>query len=220
MKFINLLQNFVGSINKINSSPVDIDIRVFYLNKNKTTFHIKKIDEDNIPLDIDYWEISLVLEQITNGNEGAPFLYNTINSPNYRIPNELGLELIENKDKLIGKPLIDGSLKFCEKKLGLALNKFELPGGKIPVPHKQIYYACSDLLELYYNLTNNITYPFDVGVDILNIKENKMSLNDSIDILNTIKDKIVSLGINYEPDIEWRNNFIDKCYKFYDTQNK
>ena len=76
------------------------------------------------------------------------------------------------------------------------------------------------MLELYYNLTNNITYPFDVGVDILNIKENKMSLNDSIDILNTIKDKIVSLGINYEPDIEWRNNFIDKCYKFYDTQNK
>lgn len=217
MRFVHILQNYVGSFTRFESNPTDIDIRFFYLhNVTKNSFHIKKksIDSDKI-LDIDYWEIETVLNEILNGGDCAPFLFNTITSPKYSDPLEIGNELIENRQRLIGKELIDGSLKYIDRKLLLANGEFPLPNNKTATPHKQIYYACSDLIELYLNLTNEIHYPIKLEKNILDIKNGIISHNDSIEILYDIRSKVVGLNINNKPDLKWGNEFIQNCYKYY-----
>ena len=222
MRLIYILQNYTGSITKYESTPSDIDVRVFFLNNNvKINYHIKKYNEKlKKDLDIDYWEISTALKQILNGDDCSPFLYNSINSPKYNESSELGLELIENRGRLIGLPLINGAIKYSERKLSLANGEFPLPDNKTATPHKQIYYACSDLMELYYGLTNNLQYPLKMDKNILDIKENNISHKDSIEILNDIKLKLLGLGINNKPDLEWGDNFIKKCYEYYNGLQK
>jgi predicted nucleotidyltransferase len=217
MRFIHILQNYVGSVTRFESTPSDIDVRFFFLsNKAKLNFHIRKYSEEfKKELDIDYWEISKVMNQILNGDDCSPFLFNTINSPKYVEPSELGLELIENRERLIGRPLIDGAIKYSERKLSLANGEFPLPENKTTVPHKQLYYACSDLMELYYSLSNDLVYPIKIEKNILDIKENKISHKGSIEILDDVKLKLLSLGINNKPDLEWGNKFIEDCYKQY-----
>jgi hypothetical protein len=209
MRFIYILQNYTGSVTRFNSLPSDVDIRFFYLHENmKHNYHIQKNN-----LDIDYWETETALNQILMGEDCAPFLFNSLTSPKYKEPLELGLELMKNKEKLIGKPLIDGSIKYAERKLSLANGEYPLPEGKTVTPYKQIYYACSDLMELYHNLTNDLSYPLNLDNNILDIKENKITHKESIEILDEIKLKLISLGINNKPDFKWKDKFIKKCYK-------
>lgn len=222
MRFIYILQNYVGSTTRFESNPSDIDIRFFYLHKTtKNTFHIpkKSFNSDKI-LDIDYWETESALNQILNGEDCSPFLFNSLTSPKYLDPSELGIELIENRERLIGRPLIDGTIKYMERKLSLANGEYPLPPNKTATTYKQVYYACSDLMELYYNLTNNLSYPVKIGKNILDIKENKITHNESIEILDDIKLKVLSLGIKNKPDFEWSKNFIKKCYSHYNTFQK
>jgi hypothetical protein len=218
MRFVHILQNYVGSATRFDSNPGDIDIRLFYLHPlTKNSFHIKNRDKNsNKILDIDYWETELALNEILKGGDCAPFLFNTITSPKYIDPLDIGIELIENKNRLIGKPLIDGTLKYVERKLLLANGEFPLPQNKTATTYKQVYYACSDLMELYYNLTNNLSYPLKLDKNILDIKENKINHKESIEILDDIKLKILSLNINNNPDSKWCGEFIQKCYKYYD----
>jgi hypothetical protein len=65
-------------------------------------------------LDIDYWETETALNQILKGEDCAPFLFNSLTTPKYSDPSELGIELMENKERLIGRPLIDGTIKYME----------------------------------------------------------------------------------------------------------
>lgn len=217
MRFEYIIQNYVGSITRTDLLTNDIDIRSFYLNKKaKFNFHIKKYNKELKKIvDIDKWEISLVIDQILEGKDCSPFLFNTITSTIYKSPTELGLELINNKYRLIGKPLINGALKYSERKVGLANGDYPLPENKTSLSHKQLYYACSDLTELYYGLTDNLEYPLKLNKNILDIKENKISYNDSIDILEDIKLKLLNLKINNAPDIEWGEKFIKNCYEHY-----
>jgi predicted nucleotidyltransferase len=217
MKFEYILQNYVGSTTRFQSSVNDIDVRFFFVNnKSKFNFHTKKYNEEfKKIIDTDRWEISVVLNQILNGEDCAPFLFNTITSPTYKSPTELGLELIKNKDRLIGKPLIDGAIKYSERKVSLANGTYPLPENKSSISHKQVYYACSDLIELYYGLSNNLEYPLKLGENILDIKENNITYNESIEILEDIKLRLLSLRINDTPDIKWCENFIKNCYNHY-----
>lgn len=218
MRFFHILQNYVGSTTRFESTPSDIDVRFFYLHKTtKNTFHIsKKSSDSDKMLDIDYWETELALNQILNGEDCAPFLFNTLTSPIFNTPTELGEELINNRERLIGRPLIDGTIKYLDRKLALANGKYPLPPNKTATTYKQVYYACSDLMELYYNLTNNLSYPLKLDKNILDIKENKINHKESIEILDDIKLKILSLNINNTPDSKWCGEFIQKCYKYYD----
>lgn len=222
MRFIHILQNYVGSTTRFESSPNDIDIRFFYLHKTtKSTFHVSKksLDSDKM-LDIDYWETELALKQILNGEDCAPFLFNSLTTPKYLDPSELGIELIENRERLIGRPLIDGTIKYVERKLSLANGEYPLPPNKTATTYKQVYYACSDLMELYYNLSNNLSYPLRLDKNILDIKENRISHKESVEILDDIKLKVLSLSINNKPDFEWSDKFVKKCYSHYDTLQK
>ena len=217
MRFEYIIQNYVGSVTRFQSSVNDIDVRAFFINNNaKYNFHTKKYNEElkNI-VDTDRWEISLVLKQILNGEDCSPFLFNTITSPIYKDATELGIELIQNKDRLIGKPLIDGAIKYSERKVALANGTYPLPENKSSTPHKQIYYACSDLIELYYGLNNDLTYPLQLEKNILDIKENNICYNESIEILEDIKLKLLSLKINNTPDIKWGEKFVKDCYEQY-----
>ena len=174
MRFVHILQNYVGSVTRFESTPSDIDVRFFFLHENiKNSFHIQKKDiEPGKIYDIDYWETELALNQILNGGDCAPFLFNTLTSPTYTTPTEFGAELIKNKERFIGRPLIEGTLKYLERKLSLANGEFPLPENKTATTYKQVYYACSDLMELYYNLTNNLSYPVKIGKNKL--YENKL----------------------------------------------
>jgi len=217
MRFIPILENYVGSKTRMGFSPNDIDVRIFYLNKNfEGNFHISKkcIKTENI-LDVDYWEIKQVIKQITEGFDCAAFLYNTISSPNYNNPSEHGLVLIENKEKLIGKSLIDGTLKYVERKIFMANGNHETPKTKSEIIFKHIYYACSDLTELYYNLINDLNYPLKINDDVLKIKQNSKTYKESIDILEDIKKKIIDLKIKNNPDYAWTNQFVKNCYSDY-----
>lgn len=219
MRFIHIIQNYVGSTTRFESSPSDIDIRFFYLHKiTKSSFHINKksLDSDKM-LDIDYWETETALNQILKGEDCAPFLFNSLTTPKYSDPSELGIELMENKERLIGRPLIDGTIKYMERKLSLANGTYPLPKNKTATSYKQVYYACSDLMELYYNLSNNLSYPLKLDKNILDIKENKITHKESLEILDDIKLKVLSLGINNNPDLQWGKEFIKKCYNHYDT---
>jgi hypothetical protein len=218
MKFIPILENYVGSTTRFELSPNDIDIRVFYLNKNfNGNFHIpKKCLKTKSILDVDYWEIKQVIKQITEGLDCAPFLYNTITSPSYEKPSEIAIELIQNKEKLICKKLIDGALKYTERKIFMANGNCETPKNESETIFKHIYYACSDLTELYYNLINDLNYPLKMDNEILKIKQNHKTYKESIDILEDIKKKVVNLKINNEPDYEWINQFVKKCYINYE----
>jgi predicted nucleotidyltransferase len=217
MKFEYIIQNYVGSTTRFQSSVNDIDVRFFFINdKAKFNFHTKKYnDELKKTIDTDRWEISVVLNQILNGEDCAPFLFNTITSPIYKSPTELGLELIKNKDRLIGKPLIDGAIKYSQRKVSLANGTYPLPENKSSTSHKQVYYACSDLMELYHGLNNDLTYPLKLEKNIFDIKENNISYNESIEILEDIKLRLLSLSINDTPDIKWCENFIKNCYNHY-----
>lgn len=217
MRFKYIIQNYVGSTTRFEASVNDIDIREFFLNSNaKLSFHVKKYNEVlGKIIDTDRWEISTALKQILTGEDCAPFLFNTITSPVYKEPTELGFKLINNKHRLIGKPLIDGAIKYSERKVSLANQTYPLPLGKTSVSHKQIYYACSDLIELHYALNGDLSYPLKLDKSILEIKENKICYKDSIEILEDIKTKLVNLKINNTPDIEWGENFIKDCYKNY-----
>lgn len=219
MRFIHILQNYVGSTTRFEFQPSDIDIRFFYLHKTtKTNFHIlKKSLNSNQILDINYWETETVLNQILKGEDCSPFLYNSLTSPKYLDPSELGIELMENRERLIGRPLIDGTIKYMERKLSLSNGTYPLPENKTATTYKQVYYACSDLMELYYNLSNNLSYPLKLDKNILDIKENKITYKESLEILEDIKLKVLSLGINTNPDLEWGKKFIKKCYNHYDT---
>jgi len=222
MNFIHILQNYVGSVTRFESTPSDVDVRFFFLHeKVKNSFHIQKkgIEPGKI-YDIDYWETELALNQILNGEDCAPFLFNTLTTPIYITPTELGIELIENRERFIGRPLIDGTLKYLDRKLSLSNGEFPLPNNKTATTYKQVYYACSDLMELYYNLNNDLSYPLKIDKNILDIKENKITHNESIEILEDIKLKVLSLGINNKPDFEWSNKFVKKCYLHYNTFQK
>ena len=47
--------------------------------------------------------------------------------------------------------------------------------------------------------------------------KNKITYKESLEILEDIKLKVLSLGINNNPDLEWGKKFIKKCYNHYDT---
>jgi hypothetical protein len=218
MRFIHILQNYTGSITRFDSSPNDIDIRFFYLHKKiKNSFHVRKKNTDSeMMLDIDYWETEEALNQILEGEDCAPFLFNTLSCPEYIKPLNFGLNLIENRKRLIGKPLIDGAIKYADRKLSLANGSFPLPNNKTATKYKQMYYACSDLMELYYNLTNDLSYPLKFNNDILEIKQNKITYNESLEILSEIKLKLLDLKIKNKPDFDWSNRFVKDCYSHYD----
>lgn len=217
MRFEYIIQSYVGSTTRLETSVNDIDTRSFFVNdKARLNFHIKKYNKElKKTIDNDRWEISRVLTQILTGEDCAPFLFNTITSPVYKEPTDLGLELIDNKYKLIGKPLIDGAIKYSERKVSLANGTYLLPENKRAVSHKQIYYACSDLTELYYALNNDLAYPLKLEKSILDIKENKISYDESIEVLEDIKTKVLNLKINNAPDIKWGEKFVKDCYKNY-----
>lgn len=220
MRFISILENYVGSSTRFEFSPNDIDIRIFYINNNfNGNFHIpKKCLKTKDILDVDYWEINQVIKQITEGLDCAPFLYNTISSPNYKNPSEYGSLLIQNKEKLIGKSLIDGTLKYVERKIFMANGNYKTPKNESKIIFKHLYYACSDLTELYYNLTNDLNYPLIINNDILKIKQNCKTYSESIDILEDIKKKVLNLRIKNEPDFVWLNLFLKNCYDNYEQK--
>lgn len=218
MRFIPILENYVGSSTRFEFSPNDTDIRIFYMNKNfNGNFHLfKKCIKTKNMLDVDYWEINRVIEQITEGFDCSPFLYNTITSPNYNLPLEIAFDLIKNRERLASKKLIFGALKYAERKIFMSNDNNISIKKESKVNFKHLYYACSDLTELYLNLTNNLNYPIKMDNEIFKIKQNGKTYNESIEILEDIKKKLNDLKIKNEPDYEWANEFVKKCYLTYD----
>lgn len=210
----SIFWKYVGSYSRKNMEHNDIDIRTFYLtNYAKRDFHDRIYDNKiNKIIDIDYWELGLALENIINGKPSI-FLYNTLFCEDYKPIDHNGKKLIENHDKLYGKNLIDSAINYIDKKLKMVETNFLY--SPLVSSHKTIYYACTDVNELLWNLNGNYGIKMELSKDILDIKNEKMVLEDAIIFVNELKKEISSLNITNEPNREWVDNYIKEVYSEY-----
>lgn len=210
----NILWKFVGSYSKKGIDYNDIDIRTFYLtNYAKRDFHDRVFDKKtNKIIDFDYWELELALKNIIEGKPNI-FLYNTLFCDDYRTIDYYGKKLVENHDKLHGKNLIESAVSYIDKKL-LMVELGDFYNQSISA-HKTIYYACSDVSELLWNMDGNYGIKMELSKDILDIKNEKMTIYDAIIFVTELKQKVLSLNITNDPDIEWVDNYIKEVYSDY-----
>jgi hypothetical protein len=210
----SIFWKYVGSYSKKNMEYNDIDVRTFYLtNYAKRDFHDRIYDKKtNKIIDIDYWELGLALENIINGEPNI-FLYNTLFCEDYKPIDYYGKKLVENHDKLYGKNLIDSAINYIDKKLNMVkTNSLYSP---LVSSHKTIYYACADVSELLWNLSGNCGIKMELSKDIVDIKNERMPLEDAIYFATEVKREVLKLNISNNPDYEWVDNYIKEVYSEY-----
>ncbi len=215
----NLFWKYVGSYTKKNIIPNDIDVRTFYLTKYaKRDFHDKILDKSTGKVyDFDYWELSMAIKDIIDGGSNI-FLYNTLFCDDYKTIDYFGKKLVDNFHKFHGQNLIESAINYIDKKIEMVYSN--LLYSRFVTPHKTIYYACTDVTELMWNLDGNYGNKMELSNDILDIKNEKMPLVDAIVFANELRKKVSDIKIFDKPDKKWANEYIEEVYYEYENYSK
>jgi len=209
----SIFWKYVGSYDKVRNGHRDLDIRTFYLtNYAKRNFHTKRDNKMfSKTIDFDYWELEMALLDIINGGRNI-YLYNTLFKEDYKPIDNFGKILVENYDKLQGKNLIESALKYIDwKKSQIEDRVFK--NNEIS-DHKILYYICKDLEELIWYTNENKT-PYLMDNKIMELKQEKISLEEGYDMVEKVKEKILDLKIENKPNRRWVYDFISEVYEDY-----
>lgn len=164
----NLLQ-IVGSTKKLGYGN-DIDYRGFTPKNVRWERHNKMTNENGEICDYDSWGTRYVIKQISSGLNSCPLLYSCLFGE-YVYLDSYGQLLVDHRDAFRSKKLIDGCLRFCDRKI-----KQSKTSKQKHHVGKYIYYAISDISEQIEILkTNNCIYPLQLDyLDLLiDLKNNK-----------------------------------------------
>lgn len=178
----------VGSHKKLGLGS-DKDYRGFFLEGPRFERHVK-IDG----VDYDMWNKDYAVKQIQRGLNSCPLLYSCLFGSDYQVLTEEGQELIDKRDSFRSRKLIEGCLRFCDRKI----KQSERPNSKLSAG-KYVYYACSDMFEQIEILeTGNCRYPLAFETDefniIMNAKEN-IKVDEAREYYRHLRNKIQNIKI-------------------------
>ena len=199
-----LFKSIVGSTAKLGIKTSDLDLRGFYVDSNifNPLKPVRKFEwhrrEDNY--DLDGVEILFAIKQIIKGCNSCPVFFNCLYSPIYEV-TDLGQELMDNRDKLISQNLISGTLKFCDRKARSRGSHSK---------SKYLYYACSDMLEIWDILLRRQTYPLDLPQEVIDLYLGK---SEDEQVYRNIREDFSKIKVQQKPDIKWIEDFSKKAYK-------
>lgn len=212
---IPLFEAVVGSSLKLWIKSSDIDVRALCVDPNRMwIFPSNKYEwRPNHPkYDYDWWELWYAIRQILRWDNSSPLLNACLYSNEFKLMTEEWRELINNREKLLNTNLVKGTIKYCDRKV----NQSKRKGNKYH-SWKYLYYAISDIIEQRMILKWSISYPIksDYTELMLSLKESNEHIDRWYLVYEKLKEELISIQINSDPDIERLESFVRKCNKKY-----